>query len=114
MVSRFSVSEGDPSLADPDSELIIMEVPQPYGSHNGGQLAFGPDGYLYIGLGDGGGNYDPSGNGQNTGTLLGSILRVDVSVGAPLVPPDNPFVGVPGARKKIWGVWFSEPVAFLL
>ena len=78
VLSRFTVSEGNPRAADPDSELIVMEVPQPYGNHNGGQLAFGPDGYLYIGLGDGGSGGDPRGNGQNLGTLLGSILRIDV------------------------------------
>ena len=63
VVSRFSVSQNDPNLADPDSELIIMEIPQPFGNHNGGQLAFGPDGYLYLGLGDGGSGGDPFGNG---------------------------------------------------
>ena len=80
VVSRFSVSPDDPNLADPDSELVFLEVEQPYRNHNGGHLAFGPDGMLYVGLGDGGSSGDPRGNGQDTSTLLGSILRIDVSV----------------------------------
>ena len=112
VVSRFSVIESSPGVADPDSEYIIMEVPQPFGSHNGGQLAFGPDGYLYIGLGDGGGNGDPLGNAQNTGTFLGSILRIDVSGRAPLAPLDNPFVGVAGARGEVWAYGFRNPWRF--
>jgi len=116
VVSRFSVSQGDPKVADPGSETIILEVPQPYGNHNGGQLAFGPDGYLYIGLGDGGSGGDPLGNGQNTATLLGAILRIDVgrvsgdrSYG---IPPDNPFVGISGAREEIWAYGLRNPWRF--
>ena len=78
VVSRFSVST-DGRRADPGSERVLLEVPQPFSNHNGGQIAFGPDGYLYIGLGDGGSRGDPQGNGQNLSTLLGSILRIDVS-----------------------------------
>ena len=66
MLSRFSVNQSDPNIADPSSETIILEIPQPYKNHNGGQIAFGPDGYLYIGLGDGGSSGDPMGNAQNT------------------------------------------------
>ncbi len=91
VVSRFMV---DPStgVADPSSESVIIEVPQPQGNHNGGQIAFGPDGFLYIALGDGGGGGDPGEHGQNTSTLLGSILRLDVNGAAPyLIPASNPF-----------------------
>ena len=113
VLSRFSVSQDDPNSADPNSESIIMEIPQPFPNHNGGQLAFGLDGYLYIGLGDGGAGGDPRGNGQNVGTLLASILRIDVSGGkSSRVPPDNPFVGVEGARKEIWAYGLRNPWRF--
>ena len=79
VVSRFTVSAHHPSVVDPNSELIILEVTQPYSNHNGGQLLFGPDGFLYIGFGDGGSAGDPKGNGQDPSTLLGSIVRIDVS-----------------------------------
>ncbi|MBI2303569.1 MAG: PQQ-dependent sugar dehydrogenase [Chloroflexi bacterium] len=116
ILSRFTVSQADPNMADPTSELIIMEIPQPFGNHNGGQLVFGPDGFLYIGLGDGGGSGDPSGNGQNLGTLLGAILRIDVSGALPpqtyRIPPDNPFVNVAGARGEIWAYGLRNPWRF--
>ena len=116
VLSRFSASQSNPNVADPDSELIIMEVPQPAGNHNGGQVAFGPDGYLYIGLGDGGGSGDRFGNGQNKSTLLGSILRIDVSSpsdGTPYhIPPKNPFVGVAGAQEEIWAYGLRNPWRF--
>jgi len=124
VVSRFSVSQMDPNLADPDSEFVIMEISQPFGNHNGGQLAFGPGGYLYIGVGDGGfigpsiggRGGDPLGNGQNTGTLLGTILRVDVRSVSEyknyLIPPDNPFAGVAGSREEIWAYGLRNPWRF--
>ena len=116
VVSRFSVSQNDPNVADPDSELIIMEIPQPYGNHNGGQIAVGPEGYLYIGLGDGGGSGDSDRNGQNRGTFLGSLLRIDVSGTSGgrnyRIPPDNPFVGVSGAREEIWAYGLRNPWRF--
>ena len=116
VLSRFVVSGDDPNKADPDSEFIILEIPQPFGNHNGGQLAFGPDGYLYVGLGDGGSGGDPRGNGQNVGTLLGSILRLDVTDVPPevpyLVPADNPFVAAPGARGEIWAYGLRNPWRF--
>ncbi|HEX5442323.1 MAG TPA: PQQ-dependent sugar dehydrogenase, partial [Pirellulales bacterium] len=106
VISRFRVSKDDPNRADPASEEEILRIGQPYWNHNGGTMVFGPDGYLYIGLGDGGKRDDPHGNGQNLGTLLGSILRIDVDhrdVGkAYAIPKDNPFVGRPGARGEIW------------
>ena len=116
VLSRFSVSPNNPVLADTDRELIILEVPQPYTNHNGGQLAFGPDSYLYIGLGDGGKGGDPHGNGQNTATLLGSILRIDVSRASEgeryRIPHDNPLVGVAGARAEIWAYGLRNPWRF--
>jgi glucose/arabinose dehydrogenase len=116
VVSRFSLDEEDTDVADPGSEVIIMEVAQPFSNHNAGQLAFGPDGYLYIGLGDGGSAGDPLGNGQNLVTLLGSILRIDVSgLSAPgdyEIPADNPFVGTTGARGEIWAFGLRNPWRF--
>ena len=116
VLSRFSLDQENTDVADPESEVIIMEVEQPFSNHNGGQLAFGPDGYLYIGLGDGGGAGDPQGNGQNLGTVLGSILRIDVSgLSAPgdyEIPADNPFVGTEGARAEIWAFGLRNPWRF--
>lgn len=116
VVSRFHVDASDPDLADPASERVVLEVRQPFQNHNGGHLAFGDDGYLYIGLGDGGGGGDPDKNGQNLSTLLGSILRIDVGTldnqGVYTVPPDNPFVGTPGARPEIWTYGFRNPWRF--
>lgn len=103
-VSRFRLSKTDPGVADPASEEVIMRIPQPYWNHNGGTLCFGPDGYLYIGLGDGGNGNDPHGHGQNLTTLLGSILRIDVNHQSEgkkyAIPADNPFRGVMIAGKK--------------
>ena len=116
VVSRFTVTAANPDLADAGSESIIIEVAQPYANHNGGQILFGPDGLLYIGLGDGGSAGDPRGNGQNVGTLLGSILRLDASESGAengyTVPADNPFIGVPGARPEIWAYGLRNPWRF--
>jgi glucose/arabinose dehydrogenase len=106
IISRFRVSPDNPDRADPSSEEVLMRIRQPYWNHNGGTIVFGPDGYLYIGLGDGGARDDPHGNGQNLKTLLGSILRIDVDHKdkglAYALPKDNPFVGRDGARGEIW------------
>jgi glucose/arabinose dehydrogenase len=114
VISRFSVSEDDPDEADPDSERIILEVPQPFRNHNAGQMEFGPDGYLYIALGDGGDRGDPLDNGQDLTDLLGSILRIDVSTldstGTYSIPPDNPFVGQEDARPEIWAYGLRNPL----
>jgi glucose/arabinose dehydrogenase len=95
VISRFKVSQDDPNKADPESELILLEVEQPYSNHNGGQISFGPDGYLYISLGDGGSGGDPLNAGQDLTMLLGSLLRIDVdkiSGGRNYaIPDDNPF-----------------------
>jgi len=106
VVSRFKVSADDPNRADPASEEEILRIPQPYWNHNGGTVCFGPDGYLYIGLGDGGSANDPQQNAQNLGVWLGSILRIDVdnpANGKPYgIPSDNPFVGRDGAKPEIF------------
>jgi glucose/arabinose dehydrogenase len=112
VLSRLQVS-ADPDRADPASEQLILAVPQPAPNHNGGQVAFGPDGFLYLGLGDGGGGGDPQGRGQDLSDLLGSILRIDVRAGDPyIVPADNPFVGSPAARAEIWSYGLRNPWRF--
>ncbi|MFN2227638.1 MAG: PQQ-dependent sugar dehydrogenase [Anaerolineae bacterium] len=109
VVARFSVS-GDPNRADPGSQAVILRQEQPAGNHNGGHLAFGPDGYLYIGLGDGGGAGDRYGNGQNGATFLGAMLRLDVDGGQPYsIPADNPFLDDPAVRDEIWAIGLRNP-----
>jgi glucose/arabinose dehydrogenase len=113
-IVRYHVS-ADPDRLDPQSGDTILAVDQPYANHNGGLVAFGPDGYLYIGLGDGGSGGDPQGNGQRLTTLLGKILRIDVADGRRLyaVPPDNPFVGQGGGVKgEIWSYGLRNPWRF--
>ncbi|MBI4539686.1 MAG: PQQ-dependent sugar dehydrogenase [Gemmatimonadetes bacterium] len=111
-VERYFVSR-DPNLADPGSAKLILHVDQPFANHNGGLVVFGPDGMLYIGMGDGGSAGDPLGHGQNRGTLLGALLRIDVNRGDPYaVPPDNPFVGMAGARGEIWAIGLRNPWRF--
>ena len=116
VVSRFGMSADDLGAIDPESESVILEVAQPYSNHNGGSLQFGHDGLLYIGLGDGGSAGDPKRNGQDPGTLLGSIVRIDVSsiesTGMYSVPADNPLVEVEGARPEIWAYGLRNPWRF--
>jgi glucose/arabinose dehydrogenase len=108
-IVRYTASS--PDELDPTSEELLLEIPQPFSNHNGGQIAFGPDGMLYIGLGDGGGGGDPDGNGQNRRSLLGSILRIDVGSGPGYdVPPDNPFA--PPLRAEIWAYGLRNPWRF--
>lgn len=109
-LSRF-VRRGDGSFHASDEE-ILLTVAQPFANHNGGQLAFGPDGYLYLALGDGGSGGDPFGNAQNTNVLLGKILRLDVDGAAPYaIPPDNPFASG-GGRPEIWAYGLRNPWRF--
>jgi quinoprotein glucose dehydrogenase len=100
------VSKDNPNRADRASEQEIFRISRPYWNHVGGTIVFGPDGYLYVALGDGGSGGDPHNNGQKLDTLLGKVLRIDVDRRDPgkqyAVPPDNPFVGQPGARGEIW------------
>lgn len=112
VVAEYRVSRSDANRADPSSERVILRIEQPYWNHNGGTLVFGPDGYLYIALGDGGRSRDPWGNGQDLGTLLGSILRIDVDHSTAekryAVPKDNPFIARKGARPEIWAYGFRN------
>jgi glucose/arabinose dehydrogenase len=129
VISEFKVSASDPDKADMSSERILLQVQQPFSNHKGGELAFGPDGYLYLGLGDGGAGDDPFGSGQNTSTLLAKILRIDVDSKTTLgrgprarqlqygIPSDNPFflepdMGGLGARKEIWAYGLRNPWRF--
>ncbi len=106
-ISRFSLA-GDPNRADPGSEKVILNFSQPFANHNGGDLAFGPDGTLYIATGDGGSAGDPQGNAQNLNTLLGKVLRIDVDGGDPYaIPADNPFAG--SGRPEIWDYGLRNP-----
>jgi glucose/arabinose dehydrogenase len=106
---RYVVS-ADPDSADPAAADTLLRVDQPFSNHNGGWIGFGPDGFLYMALGDGGSGGDPQGNGQSLATLLGKILRLDVDVPTGYaVPPDNPFVGVTGARGEIWAYGLRNP-----
>jgi len=107
-VSRFQVSP-DPDLADAGSEHVLLRIAQPYGNHNGGMLAFGPDGYLYIGTGDGGSGGDPLGNAQNPNALLGKILRLDVDAGDPYAIPEGNTLG---GRPEIWALGLRNPWRF--
>jgi len=110
VISRYLVSPNG-EAAVPGSEMIILTVDQPYANHNGGQITFGPDGFLYVGFGDGGSSGDPHENGQNKKSLLGKILRLDVSSpDVPYsVPPDNPFVGDKRYREEIWALGLRNP-----
>jgi glucose/arabinose dehydrogenase len=112
VVAAFPFADG---VADPAGETVILTVDQPYENHNGGELTFGPDGMLYLALGDGGSSGDPEGNGQSLETLLGKILRIDPRPGQDppyVVPDDNPFVGVDGALPEIWAYGLRNPWRF--
>ncbi len=113
VVSRVHLS-GDPNRADPESEEVLLTIGQPYSNHNGGQIAFGPDGYLYIGMGDGGSAGDPQNNGQDPLTLLGAMLRIDVESGdAPYgIPESNPFAFDDAHQPEIWATGLRNPWRF--
>jgi len=110
-ISRFSVSADDPNIANPNSEVVLLEFDQPFGNHNGGDLAFGPDGYLYIGTGDGGSGGDPQGNSQNRQNFLGKLLRLDVTtnLSAYTIPVDNPFINDASTLDEIWAFGIRNP-----
>ncbi len=112
-VARYRVAADNPNLADPESAEIILQVADPYPNHNGGLMKFGPDGYLYIGIGDGGSANDPQKNGQNLATLLGKLLRIEV-VGQETyaIPPDNPFLETEAVRPEIWASGLRNPWRF--
>jgi glucose/arabinose dehydrogenase len=111
-ISRFNISN-DPDVAAPGGETILLKIAQPFANHNGGQLAFGPDGYLYVGMGDGGSAGDPLNNAQDRTSLLGKILRIDVSTSSGYaIPPTNPFYGLSSARNEIWAYGLRNPWRF--
>ncbi len=119
VIARFQAQADNPNVVDADSEVAILQILQPASNHNGGMLAFGPDGYLYIGMGDGGASFDRFDNGQNPATLLGKMLRIDVTSdpSAPyLIPPDNPWVGEEAGgdpvRDEIWAFGLRNPWRF--
>jgi glucose/arabinose dehydrogenase len=113
-IAQFHRSAASPNLADPASgRTVLMVDHHKYNNHNGGQLAFGPDGFLYVGVGDGGSEGDPEGNGQNTDTLLGKILRIDPSAsGGYAIPSSNPFAGESSHRGEIWAYGLRNPWRF--
>ncbi|HXA18830.1 MAG TPA: PQQ-dependent sugar dehydrogenase [Thermoanaerobaculia bacterium] len=113
-VARYQVSANDPDIADPASGTILLTIPHPdFANHNGGQLQFGPDGYLYIGTGDGGSGGDPNNHAQDLTQLLGKLLRIDVDHGSPYgIPASNPFVGHGNARNEIWAYGLRNPWRF--
>ena len=117
IISRFSLDASDTTIADPQSETVLLEIEQPYSNHNGGQIAFGPDGYLYVGMGDGGSGGDPLGHGQDRSTLLGAILRLDIDNGSDekpySIPSDNPFANnSDGFREEIYAYGLRNPWRF--
>ncbi len=116
VVSRFSVSNSNENLADSNSELILLTIPQPFSNHNGGDLAFGADGYLYISSGDGGSGGDPGNRAQNLNLLLGKILRIDVDNTSNgnnyAIPSSNPFIGDQNALDEIWAYGLRNPWRF--
>lgn len=112
IITRYSVDNSNPNLANASSETILLTIAQPYTNHNGGTLKFGPDGYLYIGMGDGGSSGDPENRAQNVNELLGKMLRIDVNSGTPYgIPPTNPYVGIAGA-DEIWAIGLRNPWKF--
>jgi glucose/arabinose dehydrogenase len=112
-VERYTVAAGSPNTANPNSAKLIITIAQPFSNHNGGQLQFGPDGKLYIGMGDGGSSGDPQNNGQDRSTLLGDLLRIDVDAGDPYgIPADNPYATSTQFRREIWASGLRNPWRF--
>jgi glucose/arabinose dehydrogenase len=112
VIAKYSVNPGNPNLADASSGTILLTISQPYTNHKGGTLKFGPDGYLYVGMGDGGDSGDPENRAQNIDTLLGKMLRIDVNSGTPYgIPSGNPYLGISGA-DEIWAIGLRNPWKF--
>jgi hypothetical protein len=113
VIARYQVS-ANPNVANPGSGTVVIDVPQPpHTNHKAGQIRFGPDGFLYIALGDGGGSGDPDNRGQALDTMLGKLLRIDVNAASPYtIPPSNPFYGVPNVRQEIWALGVRNPWRF--
>jgi hypothetical protein len=116
VISELRRAPGSDARADAGSERVLLRIDQPYPNHNGGMIAFGPDGFLYVGMGDGGSGGDPQNRARDLSTLLGKILRIDVDRRDPglqyAVPLDNPFVGRDGARPEIWASGLRNPLRF--
>jgi glucose/arabinose dehydrogenase len=110
-VVEYRVSGTDANVADPSTAKVLLTLQQPFTNHNGGMIAFGPDGMLYVGFGDGGSQGDPDGHGQDTNDLLSTMVRLDPNAAAPYIPSDNPFVGGPG-RDEIWAYGLRNPWRF--
>jgi len=112
VITRYSVDSTNPNMANASSATLLLTIAQPYANHNGGTLKFGPDGYLYIGMGDGGSGGDPENRAQNINELLGKMLRIDVNSGSPYsIPADNPYAGIAGA-DEIWAIGLRNPWKF--
>jgi len=112
VIAKYTVDSGTPDVANAASSSILLTIPQPYSNHNGGTLKFGPDGYLYIGMGDGGSGGDPQNRAQNINELLGKMLRIDVNSGSPYaIPSGNPYIGIDGA-DEIWAIGLRNPWKF--
>lgn len=113
VIARYQRSAANPNIADPASAQVILVIPHPINAnHNGGALRFGPDGYLYAGVGDGGSGGDPPNNAQNRNVLLGKILRIDVNGTTYSIPPTNPFIGIANVRPEIWAYGVRNPFRF--
>ncbi|PKB16525.1 sorbosone dehydrogenase family protein [Flavobacterium sp. 5] len=112
VIAKYTVDSENPNIANASSGSILLTITQPYANHNGGTLKFGPDGYLYIGMGDGGSGGDPENRAQNVNELLGKMLRIDVNSGTPYsIPADNPYLGIAGA-DEIWAIGLRNPWKF--
>jgi glucose/arabinose dehydrogenase len=112
-IERYTVSPTNADVVDAASASLVLTVTQPFANHNGGLVLFGPDGLFYVGLGDGGSGGDPQNNGQSTSTLLGKLLRLDVTSATPYaIPTGNPYIGQTGARAEIWALGLRNPWRF--